>query len=262
MTKKCHKILRRIGACSLAASVTISAATVEAKGIVTLFAASSLAPTLEIMIKPFSQDTGLRVRISAAASSVLARQIASGAPADIIVLANPAWMQWLEQRNLINQESRRDLVSNRLALLRHQDTSLPNELESALKQALKTGRIAMADPDHVPAGIYGKAALEGLGLWPEMAPYLARSPNAPATVALLSRGEVSAAISYQTDAHLSEKVVVHTIFPAKLHPPVRYQIATISTSAGPASNKLFNYLGHPDRLAIFMAAGFTAPVAP
>jgi len=246
----------------MALAIFTSTSAVEASGTITLFVAASLAPIIEKSTTPFSDDTGISVRISAAASSVLARQVASGAPADIVILANPDWMQWLQDRSLINRLSRRDLISNQLALLRHADTELPAGMVPALEAALKTGRLAMADPDHVPAGIYGKAALTSLGLWQLVAPALARSPNAPAAVALLSRGEVSAAISYSTDARLSNKIVVHEIFPQKLHPSIRYQIADVSSSKNPDSTRLIEYLLHPDRIPVFRAAGFTAPKAP
>ena len=262
MTRMCQKILRRTGAWAMALTIFVSASAVEAGNTITLFAAASLAPILENSTTPFSHDTGITVRISAAASSVLARQVASGAPADIVVLANPDWMQWLQDRGLINRPSRRDLISNRLALLRHTETELPAGLVPALESALKTGRLAMADPDHVPAGIYGKAALTSLGLWQQAAPALARSPNAPAAVALLSRGEVSAAISYSTDAHLSNKIVVHELFPQKLHPSIRYQIAAVSSSKNPNASQLIKFLLHPDRIPVFKAAGFAAPIAP
>ncbi|MBT3702749.1 MAG: molybdate ABC transporter substrate-binding protein [Alphaproteobacteria bacterium] len=262
MTKKYQKKLCQIGSFLLAISVIAGTFVAQAKDNTTLFVAASLAPVIQKLAATFSEKTGRTIRISAAASSVLARQIASGAPADIIVLANPAWMQWLEDRNLIDNKSRRDLIGNRLALLRHANTSLPNNMVPALNAALKSGRIAMADPDHVPAGIYGKAALTALGLWSEVSPALARSASAPAAVALLSRGEVSAAISYQTDAQLSDKVSVHTVFPQNLYPKIRYQIATITNSTNQTAGLLMKYLGDQERLPVFVAAGFSPPVSP
>jgi molybdate transport system substrate-binding protein len=262
MTKKYHKILPKTALLFLALSVIAGTFTAQARDITTLFVAASLAPVIQKLVRTFSEETGHAVRISAAASSVLARQISSGAPADIIVVANPAWMQWLEDRNLINEKSRRDLIGNQIALLRHTDTNLPENLIPALTAALKSGRIAMADPDHVPAGIYGKSALTALGLWPAVAPALARSASAPAAVALLSRGEVAAAISYQTDARLSTEVSVHTVFPQNLYPNIRYQIATIANSTNQTANLLMKYLGHSDRLAVFEAAGFTPLASP
>jgi molybdate transport system substrate-binding protein len=269
MTKKYHKILRQNGIYLLALCVIAGAFSAQAKDFsdhdkvnTTLFVAASLASVMQKLATTFSEETGRRVRISAAASSVLARQIASGAPADIIVLANPAWMQWLEDRNLITNKSRRDLIGNQLALLRHSDTNLPDNLAPALNAALKSGRIAMADPDHVPAGIYGKAALTALGLWREVAPALAHSASAQAAVALLSRGEVSAAISYQTDARLSDKVSVHILFPQNLYPKIRYQMAAIANSTNQTAALLIKYLGHSDRLAVFEAAGFSPLASP
>jgi len=265
MLTKCLIQLRAIGSWVLAASLFFLPVTAGANGPITLFAAASVAPVLGDLSKKFSREKGIKIRISAAASSVLARQVASGAPAHIVVLANPDWMQWLQERELIVSSSRQNLMGNRLALLQHVRSDLPEGLKEALAVALNEGRIAMADPDHVPAGLYGKAALETLGLWPQVEPVLARSANAPAAVALLARGEVSAAISYKTDARLSDRIKVQSVFPEHLHPPIRYQIAMVANdekaSTSPA-RKFFEFLVHADRRATFTAAGFTAQVSP
>jgi len=265
MLKKCLIQLRTTGAWVLAGSIFSLPVTALANSPITLFAAASVAPVLENISKEFSRKSGVKIRVSAAASSVLARQVASGAPADVVVLANPDWMQWLQERELIVSSSRKNLMGNRLALLQHVDSRLPADLKQALAVASNEGRIAMADPDHVPAGLYGKAALQALGLWPQTEPRLARSANAPAAVALLARGEVSAAISYNTDSRLSDKIKVHNLFPEQLHPPIRYQIATVTNSKNKSEHnarKFYEFLVHPDHHATFSAAGFKAPLAP
>jgi molybdate transport system substrate-binding protein len=262
MTKKYPFLPAPGGILVLIAFFLSSAQVPVAHAQTTLFAAASIAPVLRVLTSQFTRETGKKVRISAAASSVLARQIAAGAPANIVVLANPDWMTWLQDRDLVIRESRRDLISNQLAILGHTESRMPVDPVIALKGAVKNGRIAMADPDHVPAGKYGKSALIALGIWNDVSPHLARSANAPAAVALLSRGEVEAAISYQTDARLSDKVRILAVLPDHLYPPIRYQIALISSDQGSSQiekSKLITFLTHPDRLTVFTAAGFRPP---
>ena len=263
MTKKCHRILYRRKAWSglswlVALFLLAGQLPLAAKAEVTLFAAASVAPALTRIIDDLNRNAGADIRLSPAASSVLSRQIQSGAPADIVVLANPQWMNWLEDRNLIHKDSRADLLENRLALLTRKDASLPADPEAAILAALKSGRIAMADPDHVPAGIYGKTTLQALGLWSSIRTQLAHSPNAPAAVALLARGEVSAAISYQSDARLSDRVKVQLLFPEHLHAPIRYQIALVDTGGKlkDAAVKLYDYLLDRDRNSVWKSWGF------
>ena len=202
-----------------------------------VFSAASAAAAVEDIAGDYARRTGLRVRVSAAASSVLARQIAAGAQADIFIAASPEWMKWVQDRGLIEPASRRVLMSNQLVLAAPQSSALPGDLPAALIEAAASGRIAMGDPDHVPVGQYGKAALGHLGLWTRVRARLARTPNAVAAIALIARREVPAGIVYASDVRLSRAIRTVAAFPIESHPPILYQIALVQGQSNPASQK-------------------------
>ncbi len=200
-----------------------------------VFSAASASAAIEEVARDFADRSGVRVRVSSAASSVLARQIAAGARADIFIAANPLWLDWVQAKKLIAPQSRAMLMSNQLVLAAVLDSPLPAELSRALNQAAKSGRIAMGNPDHVPVGQYAKAALENLGLWATVQSRLAPTPNSVASITLIARREVPAGIVYASDVRLSNSVRVIALFPASSHPPIRYEIARISSQSHPAA---------------------------
>src|SRR5271166_4633998 len=169
---------------------------------VVIFAAASLKNALDDIQTQYERDTGKYVKISYAASSTLAKQIEAAAPADIFISADLDWMDYLAKRNLIKLETRANLLGNRLVLIAPVDSiaKLSIAPNFPLAQALGNGRLAIADPNGVPAGRYGKAALETLGVWSSVADKLAPAENVRATLALVSRGEAPLGIVYQTDA--------------------------------------------------------------
>lgn len=207
-----------------------------------VFSAASAAAAIEEVADGFSHASGIRVLVSPGASSVHARQIAAGAEADLYVSANPNWMDWADDKGLLEENSRTTLMSNRLVLAANQRGTLAGDLVAALGQAASAGRIAMGDPDHVPVGQYGKAALVDLGIWREIRPRLARSPNAVAAISLIARGEVSAGIVYATDVRLSQAIRVVAEFPARSYPEIRYQVAVVAGRNRPASQKFIDAL--------------------
>lgn len=221
-----------------------------------VFSAASAAAAIEEVADEFSRTSGIGVLVSPGASSIHARQIAAGARADLYISANPDWMDWANDKGLLEKKLRTTLMSNRLVLAANRRASLPGDLMTALTQAANTGRIAMGDPDHVPVGQYGKAALVRLGVWEKIRHRLARSPNAVAAVSLIARGEASAGIVYATDVRLSRAVRVVAEFPDGSYPAIRYQVAVISGRNRPATRRFLDALSSPAGQEILASHGF------
>ena len=226
------------------ALLALSATTVGA-GNITVFAAASLKEALDGIAVPFERAKGDRLVISYAASSALARQIEAGAPADVFISADTDWMDYLAKRNLIVSATRTDLLKNALVLIAPADRAAPLEIRPGfpLAQALGGGRLAMADPDHVPAGKYGKAALEALGVW-------------AAIEKSLARGEAPLGIVYRTDGLAEPKVRIVGVFPAGTHPPIVYPVAAVA-GRGNTAAPLLEYLRSAPARAVFEKHGFT-----
>ncbi len=202
------------------------------------------------------------LRFSFAASSALARQIEQGAPADFFASADEAWMDYLEQRGLIAPGTRISLLTNGLVLVAPADGAATVQLTRGgtdLRALLgDRGRIALADPAHVPAGRYAQAALTWLGQWDALAPRLARADNVRAALLLVERGEAPLGIVYASDALAAPGVRVLAPFPAESHPPITYPFALTSRAAGHAQPRaLLSFLASTDSAAIWRRFGFT-----
>jgi len=208
------------------------------------FAAASLKEALDEQILAFEARAGNRVVVSYAASSALARQIEHGAPADLFISADAEWMDYLAARGLIDRDSRVDLLSNRLALISPRTSRLRLAIAPgfALGEALGRGRLAMADPSHVPAGRYARAALEALGAWAQVSDRIARSENVRAALVLVARGETPLGIVYRTDALAERRVRVVAEFPTTSHPRIVYPAAVTATSRSSAAWGLLRFL--------------------
>lgn len=226
---------------------------------VTVFAAASLRNALDEVAAGWQATTGNTVSISYAGSARLARQIEQGAPADLFISANVAWMDHLEAAGLIDRASRRDLLGNRLVLVAHGRNAAPVELVEGddLARRLGDGRLAMALVDAVPAGIYGKAALEELGLWATVADRTAQTDNVRAALALVALGEAPLGIVYATDAVAEPGVTVVATFPASSHPPIVYPVALTTEGGKPAALDLLAWLDSAAARAAFERQGFT-----
>lgn len=229
---------------------------------ITVFAAASLTDAMGDVAKAYEQQNpDDHVRLSFASSSTLARQIAAGGPAEIFISANEKWMDWLSEQDLLEAGTRRDLLGNSLVLIAPKDSKLSNitlDTKSDLTRLIgKDDRIAMGDPDHVPAGIYGKQALGKLGMWEKTEPRLARADNVRAALALVERGESPLGIVYGTDAAISKGVKIIATFPANSHPAITYPVAVMKDMKNPASTRLLDFLKSPDARAIFGQYGFT-----
>jgi molybdate transport system substrate-binding protein len=223
----------------------------------TVFAAASLKDALDENVAVYRAGTSERVVVSYAASSALARQIEAGAPADLFISADLEWMDYLQQRRLIKPETRRNLLRNRLVLIAPADSKVSAEIAPGfpLAKLLGNGRLAMANPDAVPAGKYGKAALEALGVWRDVQSRLASTENVRAALVLVARGEAPLGIVYRTDAAAEPKVRVVGLFPESTHPPIVYPIA-VTAGAKPAVAAFLTWLSKPEARAIFQKHGF------
>ena len=227
-------------------------------GELTVFAAASMKTAMDEVEAGWEAATGHELTVSYAGSSALARQIERGAPADVFISANPGWMDHLEAVGRIDPGTRFDLLGNRIVLIAHgQDAggvSLSAEFDLAAH--LGENRLAMALVEAVPAGIYGKAALESLGLWDAVAPKVAQADNVRAALALVATGEAPLGIVYATDARAEDGVSIIASFPADAHPPIVYPAAAVTgADAAPAADFL-RYLRGDLARAAFERQGF------
>ncbi|NQW08609.1 MAG: molybdate ABC transporter substrate-binding protein [Alphaproteobacteria bacterium] len=232
-----------------------------------VFAAASTREAVLAITTQASRELGIPIVASFAASSALARQIEAGAPAHLYLSADVAWMDRLESIEAIAGETRHDLVRNRLVLIAPRATvSLIRQglltSSAALFTALGGGRLAIADPDAVPAGVYGRQALESLGLWDGIAGHLAPAANVRAALALVERGAAPLGLVYATDAKASANVVVVGRVPQDSHAPIVYPIAlTKRGDADRRAHRLLQAFLAPSGRAVFTAHGFE-PVQP
>lgn len=227
---------------------------------VLVFAAASMTDVLGELGEQYRFRTGRTVIFSFAASSALARQIEAGARADLFVSADREWMDYLQERGLIAAGPRRDIAGNRLVLIAPADSKAHVELGERLDlgPALGAGRLALADPDIVPAGRYAKAALQRLGAWAGVANRLARAENVRVALAYVARGEAPLGIVYETDARIEPRVRIVARLSEDTHPPIRYSAALTRTANEKAAGFL-EFLAGAQARAVFDRYGFTAP---
>ncbi|MGL4396966.1 MAG: molybdate ABC transporter substrate-binding protein [Hyphomicrobium sp.] len=229
---------------------------------ITIFAAASLKTSLDAVAAEFSKATGKKTVISYAASSALAKQIEHAAPADIFISADLAWMDYLAEKALIDTATRSNVLFNRLVLIAPEVSKLALKIVPGfdLASALGDGKLAIGDVQAVPAGKYGKAALEKLGAWSAVEPKVAGAENVRAALALVARGEAVMGIVYHTDAVAEQKVKVVDTFPDNTHPKIVYPAAVTRASLQPETAAAFlAYLKSPPAQAIFAKDGFVIP---
>jgi len=228
----------------------------EAK--ILVFAAASTTGAVDEITEIFASRGLGEVRAAFAASSALASQIVAGAPADIYISASAEWMDYLVGEHAIEPESRVDLLTNELVLIAPADSSLSLRIELGfpLAEGLDGGRLAIGDPNHVPAGIYAKAALIDLGIWPALIDRLALTADVRAALALVELGEAAAGIVYATDATISSRVRVVDAFPADSHPPISYPAAIVVGRGRPEVRSFFAFLTSAEAAAVFARHGF------
>lgn len=227
---------------------------------ITVFAAASLTNALQDIANQYQQGKEVKIVSSFASSSTLARQIEQGAPADIFISADQQWMDYAAQKNSVDEASRYTLLGNDLVLVAPKEAKpQPVTLSKSTdwKSLLKGQRLSVGDPDHVPAGIYAKEALQKLDAWRALEPVLARGNSVRAALALVERNETPYGIVYGSDAVASSKVTVVGVFPADSHKPVEYPMATVKGHASPSVTAFYNYLKGPEAAAVFKHYGFT-----
>jgi molybdate transport system substrate-binding protein len=230
-------------------------------GNVTVFAAASLKESLDAVSKPFEAASGHKVVISYAGSNALAKQIENGAPADLFISADTDWIDYVEQRNLVAAGSRRNLLANDLVLIAPATSTVQLKLAPGVNvaQVLGDRRIALANPDAVPAGKYARAAFTSMGSWSAIEPKVAAADNVRAALALVARGEAPLGVVYRTDALAEKNVRIVDTFPAGSHPAIVYPIVRLARSTSAAASTLAAYLASPAARATFERYGFRAP---
>jgi molybdate transport system substrate-binding protein len=232
---------------------------------ITVFAAASLKNALDDTNAGFTKTSGVKVTASYAASSALAKQIEQGAPADVFISADLAWMDYASEKKLIKADTRFNLVGNKLVLIAPKDSKLDNVQISQgfdIAKLAGDGRIAVADVAAVPAGRYAKAALEKLGAWIAAEPKLAQAENVRATLTFVARGETPLGIVYETDAKIEPKVKIVGAFPDGSYPPVTYPVAAIAESKNDSVTRYLAFLRSGAAKAIFEKYGFSFLIKP
>jgi molybdate transport system substrate-binding protein len=248
-----------IGAIAAAVFVTMAPAQAQTQDIL-VFGAASLKNALDDANARYQRKTGDKIVVSYGASSTLAKQLENGAPADIFISADLDWMDYVAQRKLIKPETRANFLGNKLVLIAPADSkvSLTIGPNFPLAQALGGGRLAMADPAFVPAGKYGKASLEALGVWNSVSDKIAPTQDVRTALAYVSRGEAPLGIVYQTDAAADKGVKIVGAFPDATHPPITYPMAVTAVSNNPGVGAYISFLKSSEARSAFENQGFVA----
>jgi molybdate transport system substrate-binding protein len=227
----------------------------------TVFAAASLTDAMKDVSTQWVNEGHQALRMSFGSSSMLARQIEQGAPANLFASADEKWMDYLAEKNLIATETRKDLLGNDLVLVVAADKPRQVSIGPGFDLAGllgSGGRLAVGDPAHVPVGIYAEQALKKLGLWNVTEPHLARTDDVRSGLLLVERGEAPAGIVYATDARVSKGVMVAGTFPASSHDPITYPFALTKAGDTAEARALLAFLASPQARAVFLQRGFKA----
>jgi molybdate transport system substrate-binding protein len=226
---------------------------------VTVFAAASMKNALDAANAEWAKETSNEATVSYAASSALAKQIEAGAPADLFISADLAWMDYVAGKKLIKDDTRTNLLGNRLVLVAPADKAKPVDIKQGfdLAKLVGDGKLAMGAVDSVPAGKYGKAALEKLGVWASVEGRVAGAESVRAALVLVSRGEAPYGIVYQTDAAADQGVKIVGTFPQDSHEPIIYPVAILSESKSPAATAYLEFLKSAKAAPFFEKQGFT-----
>jgi molybdate transport system substrate-binding protein len=231
---------------------------------ITVFAAASMKNAVDDINAAFTGATHIKVTTSYAASSALARQIESGAPADVFASADLEWMDYVAQKKLIKDDTRVNLLGNKLVLIAPKDSAIGSQTIGQgfnLAALAGNGRIATGDVRAVPVGRYAKAALEKLGAWAAAESKFAMAENARAALVLVGRGEAALGIVYETDAKVEPNVKIVGHFPADSHPTITYPVA-LTVNAKPAAARYLSFLRSGAAKDIFERYGFTFLIRP
>ena len=252
-----HSVL--LPAALVLAFTTAGMTPARAADAVTVYAAASTTNAVTDIGRLFAEKKMGVIKTSFASSSTLAVQIENGAPASIFISANKKWMDYLEKKKRIDPATRTDLLGNRIVLIAPADSKTGNVTLKAgfdLSGLLGNSMLAMGNPDYVPAGIYGKQALEHLGVWKRVRDRIAGAKDVRAALALVERGEASLGVVYATDAAITGKVRVIGTFPENSHPPIVYPVAMVAGNETPGAKRFLEFLKTSAARAIFEKYGF------
>jgi molybdate transport system substrate-binding protein len=230
----------------------------------TVFAAASMKNALDDINAAFTKQSGVKVVASYAASSALAKQLEQGAPADVFASADLAWMDYSAQKKTIKDDTRVNLLGNRLVLIAPKDSKI-DKVDIArgfdLAKVIGDGRITTGEVNSVPVGKYAKSALEKLGIWASVEKKFAMADNVRAALALVARGEAVLGIVYETDAKVEPGVKIVGAFPPDSHPAIVYPVAA-TTNAKPETSAYLTFLRSSASKTIFEKYGFTFLIKP
>jgi molybdate transport system substrate-binding protein len=261
-------MLRRHFTTTLVAALFVGLAGVQSASAqektITVFAAASMKNALDDVNAAYTKATGVKVVSSYAASSALAKQIEGGAPADVFVSADLKWMDYLIDKKVIKTGTRVNLLGNKLVLIAPKDSRIGNVTIGKgfdLAELAGDGKIATGDVKAVPVGRYAKAALENLGSWAAAEPKFAMADNVRAALLLVSRGEASLGIVYETDARVDSSVKIIGAFPADSHEPITYPVAA-TINAKPEAAGYLSFLRSQEAKTVFEKYGFTFLIKP
>ncbi|AKM32529.1 molybdate ABC transporter substrate-binding protein [Pandoraea faecigallinarum] len=248
---------RSLGIAAVGASLLFSGHTAAQQ----VFAAASMKDALDDLSAAYTKETGKKPVLVYGASSTLARQIEKGAPADVFISADQDWMDYAQKHDLIDTGTRRNLLGNELVLIAPATTTGDVDLRSGtdLDAKIGNGKLAMGDPAHVPAGLYGKAALEKLGIWPKVQGKVAAADNVRNALLLVARGEAPYGIVYKTDANAEKRVRIAGTFPADSHAPIVYPVAVTKQANRADADPFYKFLLTPAAQATFQRFGFSRP---
>lgn len=254
------RITRRfwLGA-ALLAMMPLAPASAQTGAGPTVFAAASLKNAMDDAGARWAADGHAAPRLSFAASNVLEKQIEQGAPADLFFSADTDWMEAAQKAGLIQDGTRVDLLGNEIVLVAPKDSTVAVDVRPGfdLGHALDGGRLAMGNADAVPAGKYGKAALEKLGAWDGVKDHVAQAESVRAALAFVARGEAPLGVVYATDAAAEPRVKVVGVFPSDSHPPIVYPVAITRGAKSPDAAAFLAFLRGPAAADIFGKQGFT-----
>ena len=252
--------MRRALALLLCLGLTLPARAAEPSRPLLVFAPASLSSVLKELRSEWNAD-GRQLTVSFAGTATLARQLRAGAPADVFISADRAWLDALTAEGRVSQPRR--VAGNRLVLVVPSSSSRQSvPLETgALADALAGGRLAVALVESVPAGRYARAGLTSLGLWPEVEGRLAETADVRSALRLVARGEAPLGAVYATDARSEPRVRIAAEFPPSSHPAIEYWAAPVANRSHPDTASFMDYLASPAAMAHFRQAGFTDPLA-
>lgn len=223
---------------------------------ITVFAAASLTNALSEISTKYEKETGIKIAHSFASSSVLAKQIENGAPADVFISADLKWMNYLQEKSFINKSSRKNLLANTLVLIAPKGQSFDVKFEEGFDFVKAfDGRLCTGDVESVPVGIYAKEALTNLGWWKDIKSRIVGTQDVRGALAFVERAECNVGIVYETDAKVSSKVDLVGTFPESTHSPVLYPVA-MTVNSKESAKAYLSYLQSDEAMNIFKKYGF------